>query len=1048
MAIRNWYDQPYLSSSFWNTGIGSAAVWGLASDADVTKLRTLTGLLAAFSRGQPLFIGAGTDMQVTITNTLQPAAMSPQIMQVPVGAAPGNVNRTMNFFDVTHPGRLVSCSNCTVNNADANGAVTTSTTGITCDLSAAMNAFSDGIQVFDSNAPTIAAGYDFFTGTINDYDMANGVILHMLRIALSPDVLRAPGASMPWPNFQPPANAATTFVGVIPAGTFGIPASINVASIGLSTGGLMLANALQKYGAVFREVVGTSNQLTFFTTPENENNSLIRQMRDDLPVIIPFLNILRNQSTNGTDGRINGGGSYPGLQPEVTGGLPGAGLADELYYHNHSVYVHLTTGWKVWQSATQSFVASNSPLISTSVDGSTLNSTSGTLYDNSVPPVPFSLVQSSSSGLQVSRNAVVDTTTSQAVLLLWFGGKMHYSNSQGAWFFYDITKQTNPWTVEAGDPRISGQATVTDIFLSNASITAALPAGTVVGNITVQMSTGSFTGTINPVGGASATSFSVLNNNLVTSGPLVVGAYPITLSTLLNGTTFSKNFTITVVAATQSVSISVAVPTGKILTQDSFGASTGADARNSFAQLMNTSAITTNLATIKFGSIRFSAAELVAMRYATGTTTIMNNWWNTLQAQILLPGSDLTMGVGGPQTGDNGATPTQHAAWVTSFANAMKAQGHEIFRWEIGNEQDVLGMSNYVSYYNVIADALLAINPLYLIGGPVTAKYGAFDTKQFVAAVTPRRLGFLSFHSFDFPINPIDHAATYNFALNTVPPQQTTTNFPFITPGVGSFVDSIGQTWSIDTAGNVLVNGTAVPGGNGTGAMEYVAPTVYAQDLATGNWYTSSATGFTGPVAAPPPPTATVTASPLSARTDLAGTGADSIPIMMAGNLGPLATGAALNTSFSGMVGLALLISKYFKNDPLGKFWFNLADLYYTGPSQFTGDISEITPQGHYIHAAAIRMLGNQVTVTNNLTNVDILATVSGKNFAIQLINYDLSAVKVASIGIVGGIVTGTINRWEMGKSSAAVPIIGTQASVSSVSLPSETVVILTGVLQ
>jgi hypothetical protein len=287
----------------------------------------------------------------------------------------------------------------------------------------------------------------------------------------------------------------------------------------------------------------------------------------------------------------------------------------------------------------------------------------------------------------------------------------------------------------------------------------------------------------------------------------------------------------------------------------------------------------------------------------------------------------------------------------------MKSAGHEIFRWEVGNEQDVLGLTSYISYFNAIADALHVVNANYLVGGPTTSKYGAFSTSAFVAGVTSARLGFLSTHSFDFPTNPTDNSVLYAKAL------------------------------SLNDA--------------------------------------------------------------MQARIDLAGTGADAIPIMITGNLCPENTGAgaAINDGYAGMIGIALLIAKYFKTETLGKFWFALDNLYYSGAPQFTGDITELTPQGIYLHAAATMLLGNQVSVVNNLTNVDMLVTVSGKNFAIQFINYDLTGAKTANVALIGGLVTGTIARWEMGRVNNVMPLIGT-AVLSAVALPAESIVILTGTLQ
>ena len=73
----------------------------------------------------------------------------------------------------------------------------------------------------------------------------------------------------------------------------------------------------------------------------------------------------------------------------------------------------------------------------------------------------------------------------------------------------------------------------------------------------------------------------------------------------------------------------------------------------------------------------------------------------------------------------------------------------------------------------------------------------------------------------------------------TVAPTPPPTSAPttYITPGNGSFTDSAGNVYSIDTGRNALENGSAIPGGAGTSAMEYFGGQVYGQDAATGQWF-------------------------------------------------------------------------------------------------------------------------------------------------------------------------------------------------------------------
>ena len=76
----------------------------------------------------------------------------------------------------------------------------------------------------------------------------------------------------------------------------------------------------------------------------------------------------------------------------------------------------------------------------------------------------------------------------------------------------------------------------------------------------------------------------------------------------------------------------------------------------------------------------------------------------------------------------------------------------------------------------------------------------------------------------------------------------------YITPGSGSFTDAAGNVYTIDAAGNADENGSPIPNGNDTAAMEYYNGLVYGEDAASSTWYIWNQSSWTGPVTAPPPP--------------------------------------------------------------------------------------------------------------------------------------------------------------------------------------------------
>jgi hypothetical protein len=76
-----------------------------------------------------------------------------------------------------------------------------------------------------------------------------------------------------------------------------------------------------------------------------------------------------------------------------------------------------------------------------------------------------------------------------------------------------------------------------------------------------------------------------------------------------------------------------------------------------------------------------------------------------------------------------------------------------------------------------------------------------------------------------------------------------------ITPGSGSFTDSSGNVYTLDTNMTATENGVAMNGGGGTSAMELYNGTVYAQDNNTKTWYTWDGSNFNPAATAPPTPT-------------------------------------------------------------------------------------------------------------------------------------------------------------------------------------------------
>lgn len=294
-------NQPFAANSVWNIGIGSGVTWSVDSDADATQLHGVGGNVTTDSFGQPIYFGVGTDPFVAITCTDNLFPVPVQHLHVPIGATPaGGSDMHMNFYDATQPLLCWSYFDCTFNNG------TNVSGGITAALGAVWPVYGDGI----TNVVSAGTDYNYLAGVITDYDVSIGAINHAIRCSISRDALHSPGAAwdvnIPWPNKHEDFDGPSTYTGAITAGcTLGIPASVNLGSLGLNAGGLMLATCLQKYGAIWRDS-GGNNAISFYSTPHQVSNSLVLGMISNMATIVSKMQVMRNQASN----NVNGGGSY------------------------------------------------------------------------------------------------------------------------------------------------------------------------------------------------------------------------------------------------------------------------------------------------------------------------------------------------------------------------------------------------------------------------------------------------------------------------------------------------------------------------------------------------------------------------------------------------------------------------------------------------------------------------------------------------------------------------------------------------------------------
>lgn len=408
--VRAPWDQPFADTSFFNIGIGTGAQWDTTSAA-AQQLHSLNGVINTTSWSISDSIGTASDPLVSIQN----GGNTPSSVQMRVdpNAQPtGGTDMDMAFFDETQPWLEVSTWDTTnTGNGVSDGyAGVTDTTG-------------NGLT-----APpgyTNSSTYNYGAGVINSYDLSQGAIDHMLRISISANDLMMPAGSTwddgPfWPNDHVDYDGPSMYTGSIPAGaTFGIPASVNLNDLGLSQGGLMLAKALQDYGAYWNDSAGT-NEAALSATPDTASNPLMQEMESDFQKLVPYLAIMTNQGAN----NVNGGGQHP---YEVTTPLGAANLDIN---ENEAPAMNVGTP-----------ASANNTIITQ--QGQTIIDSSGNnwqIYNG-----------------EVELNSVLDASSPNTVEIAYVGGKIWQEQSGGQWQYW--LGQNQGWSSATTTSPVSGTGT-------------------------------------------------------------------------------------------------------------------------------------------------------------------------------------------------------------------------------------------------------------------------------------------------------------------------------------------------------------------------------------------------------------------------------------------------------------------------------------------------------------------------------------------------------------------------------------------------------------
>ncbi len=228
---------------------------------------------------QPIYIASSSDpMGVILPDNVS--------LRVPAGATPSEPaggDQNLHIIDPTHRVGDEMWS------ASGSGATWHAGYHVRTDLTGS-GMGQGGVRAF---------GGSVFGGMIRSFDLDRGEIRHALAVAIErPSLRRGPV----WPAISEDSWAASAYRGNVPMGTLlAIPAGVDVTSLGLSAQGLMLARALQRYGAYVSD--STEGGVLFYAEPSSE--SKIAPMRDDVAEIAALLRVVTNNSPTS----VGGGGT-------------------------------------------------------------------------------------------------------------------------------------------------------------------------------------------------------------------------------------------------------------------------------------------------------------------------------------------------------------------------------------------------------------------------------------------------------------------------------------------------------------------------------------------------------------------------------------------------------------------------------------------------------------------------------------------------------------------------------------------------------------------
>ena len=269
--------QPFSANSPWNTAIPATVIYSGDTDPRTQDLLAGHALIHAGTWGMPLYRAAAADPLVTVRDEENQRSFTTHL---PANAAPDPMGDGHLFIGAPD-GRTV---------LEMYRARIASDRSIQARRAFRIDLAGPGMFLHDGRFPGVRAmDASGMGGLLRAWEIQARSIHHALTFLLPNNRLKHGPV---WPSSREDYWGVRDYTGHIPIGTrIAIPPNVDIASLGLTSSGLVLARALQTYGAYCDDSVGTDGiVLTAEGAAEHEPG--LADMRQDFPLIRTELRVV------------------------------------------------------------------------------------------------------------------------------------------------------------------------------------------------------------------------------------------------------------------------------------------------------------------------------------------------------------------------------------------------------------------------------------------------------------------------------------------------------------------------------------------------------------------------------------------------------------------------------------------------------------------------------------------------------------------------------------------------------------------------------------